>query len=378
MALDNFARFHHLPPIAIVRSQVATPVAMPSNTLLPGRRTILGAGVALAAAGIIAGRAWAAGDAPAASAAPPAGGIAIVMNSAGASISIVDMASHRQIREVPVLREPHHWTLSPDGSELWVGDAGGNALFALDPTTGTRLGHRVLADPYQLWVSPDGRRLTVNALRFDHVDVYDAATLTLVNRFYAPSMPSHLTYAPDSSMVYSTLQGSDSVVAIDLTQNKVAWRAHVGPVPAGIIWHRDRLLVALMNGNDVAVVDPTDGAVVGHIHTGEGAHIIQISPDRRVIYVGNRVAGTLDALDGTTLRPLARYTLAGGPDCIAFAPDGKLWISRRWRDSLAVMDPADGAFDIIPVGRSPHGVFLSPMLKIFADEGRDGLGFASV
>ncbi|HTU56353.1 MAG TPA: hypothetical protein VMF62_20480 [Acetobacteraceae bacterium] len=340
---------------------------MQSDIPLLRRRSILAGGAALAAAGR-------AGAVPVA----PTGGIAIVMNSAGASISIVDMASHRQIREVPVLREPHHWTLSPDGTELWVGDAAGNAMFALDPTTGTPLGHRVLADPYQLWVSPDGTRLTINALRLNHVDVYDAATLALVHRFDESSMPSHLTYAPDSSMVYSTLQGSDGVVAIDLTRNKVAWRTRVGPVPAGIIWHRDRLLVALMNGDGVAVVDPTDGAVVGHIHTGKGAHIIQISPDRRVIYVGNRVAGTLDALDGTTLRPLARYTLTGGPDCIAFAPDGKLWISRRWRDSLAVMDPANGAFDLIPVGRSPHGVFLSPMLKLFADEGRAGLGFASV
>lgn len=344
---------------------------MQSDIPLLRRRSILGGGAALAAAGIAAGRA---GAAPA----TPAGGIAIVMNSAGASISIVDMARHRQIREVPVLREPHHWTLSPDGTELWVGDAGGNAMFALDPTTGTPLGHRVLADPYQLWVSPDGTRLTVNALRLDHVDVYDTATLALVHRFDKSSMPSHLTYAPNSSMVYSTLQGSDSVVAIDLTRNKVAWRARVGPVPAGIIWHQDRLLVALMNGNSVAVVDPTDGAVIGHIRTGQGTHIIQLSPDRRVIYVGNRVAGTLDALDGTTLNRLARYTLTGGPDCIAFAPDGKLWISRRWRDSLAVLDPANGAFDLIPVGRSPHGVFLSPMLKLFADEGRAGLGFASV
>jgi len=361
-------------------------VAKLSRMSLSTRRSLLGAGLAAGMAGLGLGARFV-NAAPAVTQAPQAapgqagagnGGIAVVMNSAGASISVVDMASHRTIREVPVLREPHHWTLSPDGSELWVGDAGGNALFALDPTTGAPLGHRLLADPYQLWVSPDGSRLTVNALRLDHVDLYDAGTLKLVRRFHVASMPSHLTYAPDSSMVYSTLQGNDSLVAIDLTRNAIAWRVRVGPVPAGIIWHQDRLLVALMNGDGVAVVDPTDGSVIGHIPTGKGCHIIQISPDRRLIFVGNRVAGTLDALDGNSLRPLARYTLTGGPDCIAFAPDGKLWISRRWRDSLAVLDPENGAFEVIPVGRSPHGVFLSPMLKLFTDEGRSGLGFASV
>ncbi len=309
---------------------------------------------------------------------PPSGGIAIVMNSAGASISIVDMATRRLIRDVPVLREPHHWTLSPDGRELWVGDASGDALFALSPTTGTLLSHRVLSDPYQLWVSPDGRLLVVNALRLNHVDLYDAASLTLIRRFYEPSMPSHLAYAPDSSMVYSTLQGTASVVAIDLVKNAVAWRARVGPAPAGIVWHQDRLLVALMNAGDVVALDPVDGRVIRRIPTGRGAHIIALAPDRRVIYVGNRVAGTIDALDGQTLRPFRRYTLTGGPDCIAFAPDGKLWISRRWTDSLAVLDPATGRFELVPVGRSPHGVFLSPMLDLFAANGRAALGTASL
>jgi len=309
---------------------------------------------------------------------PPAGGVAIVMNSAGASISVVDMATHRLIRDVPVLREPHHWTLSPGGRELWVGDASGNTLFSLSPRTGTPISHRLLSDPYQLWVSPDSRRLVVNALRLNHVDIYDAATLSLRRRFYEPSMPSHLAYAPDSSMVYSTLQGSGSVVAIDLVKNEVAWRARVGPAPAGIVWHQGRLLVALMNANDIVMLDPVDGGVMRRIPTGRGAHVIAVAPDRRLIYVTNRVAGTIDALDGQSLRPLFRYVISGGPDCISFAPDGKLWISRRWADSLAVLDPANGRFEVVAVGRSPHGVFLSPMLDLFAENGRAALGTASL
>ncbi|MGH7117565.1 MAG: YncE family protein [Acetobacteraceae bacterium] len=339
------------------------------------RRALLAGG--LATAGVLAGVGSVfAGPAPLESS--PPGGIAIVMNSIGASVSIIDIKTEKQLREVPLLREPHHWTLSPDGTELWVGDASGNTLFALSPATGSLLGHRVLADPYQLWVSPDGRRLVVNALRLNHVDVYDAATLSLTHRFHEYSMPSHLAYSPDASMVYSTLQGSGDVVAIDLVHDKVSWRVHVGLAPAGIIWHQDRLLVALMNSNDVVMLDPVDGKVTRRIPTGRGAHIITVSPDRRLLYVTNRVAGTIDALDAETLRPLRRYTLSGGPDCIAFAPDGRLWITRRWADSLAVMEPEGGRFSVVPTGRSPHGIFLSPMLKLFAEKGRAALGTASL
>lgn len=341
-----------------------------------GRRALLAGG--LAAAGGIASTARAEGVGPVGTSPGPEAGIAIVMNSAGASVSIVDMASEKLIRDVPMLREPHHWTLSPGGRELWVGDASGNTLFALSPTTGQLISHRLLSDPYQFWISPDGRRLVVNALRLNHVDVYDPATLSLIHRFHEVSMPSHLAYAPDSSMVYATLQGSESVVAIDLIATKVAWRAEVGPAPAGIVWHQDHLLVALMNANDIVMVDPTDGSVMRRIPTGRGAHIIVLSPDRRLLYVGNRVAGTIDALDWDSLSPVRRYTMSGGPDCIAFAPDGRLWISRRWADSIAVMDPTTGAFSLVGVGRSPHGVFLSPMLDLYAEKGRAALGTSSV
>ncbi|MGH7069430.1 MAG: YncE family protein [Acetobacteraceae bacterium] len=338
-----------------------------------GRRALLAGGVAVA--GSFASTAHAA---PAGGPVGPEAGIAIVMNSAGASISIVDMASEKLIRDVPVLREPHHWTLSPGGRELWVGDASGNTLFALSPTTGEPISHRVLSDPYQFWISPNGKLLVVNALRLNHVDVYDADSLSLIHRFHAFSMPSHLAYAPDSSMVYATLQGSESVVAIDLLAAKVAWKAKIGPAPAGIVWHQDHLLAALMNANDIVMVDPTDGSVMRRIPTGRGAHMIVVSPDRRLLYVANRVAGTIEALDWESLRPLRRYSLTGGPDCIAFAPDGRLWISRRWADSIAVMDPSTGAFTLVGVGRSPHGVFLSPMLNLYAEGGRAALGTSSV
>ena len=303
------------------------------------------------------------GAAPALAADPP---VAIVMNSAGATISVIDMATHRTIRTVPVLREPHHWALTPDGRELLVGDASGNALFRLDPRTGRSLGHRVISDPYQLWFSPDSKWLVVNALRLNHVDVYDAQGLRLHKRFYASSMPSHLAFSPDGSMVYSTLQGTGKVVAIDLTRMAVAWSRAVGPAPAGIIWHGEKLLCALMGGADVVELDPVDGHTTRRIPTGKGAHIIFPSPDGQVIYVGNRVAGTITRLDARTLKVEHLYTVPGGPDCIAFAPDGMMWISRRWADSIAVMDPASGRYGLVATGRSPHGVFLSTILPAAA------------
>ncbi len=291
-------------------------------------------------------------------------GTAYVLNSAAASISVIDMTSGDEKQRIPVLREPHHLVISPDGKTLVIGDSAGNELLFLDPATATLRRRVPVADPYQLGFSPDGRFLVVNGLARNQVDVYDGATTSLLHRFPLRSMPSHLAYAPDSRTVYVTLQGTDRLVAIDLSRMAVLWDQPVGRTPAGVLWHRGRLLVADMGADDVAVVDPSDGHVERRLHVGAGAHQVFLSPDGRTIWVNSRIAGLTTALDAATLATIKTYKVGGGPDDIAFAPDGHLWITRRFAESVAVLDPVSGAIRIIAAGRSPHGIYLEPPAPI--------------
>ena len=284
--------------------------------------------------------------------------LAIVLNSGSASLSVVDMATQAEIRRIPVLREPHHVALSPDRRSLLVGDAGGNEMLFLDPSTGDIQRRMPLADPYQLGFSPDGKWLAITGLARNQVDIYDAATMRLAKRFPIRSMPSHLAFAPDSSVVYVTLQGSNELAAFDLGAMETLWVAQVGETPAGVIWLDGALLVADMGTDFIAVVDPTDGHTLRRVVTGRGAHQLFLSPDGRVLYVNNRVAGTTTALDPATLAIERTYKVPGGPDCIDFAPDGRLWITERFAQRVAVLDPRTGDLQSFPVGRSPHGIFL--------------------
>ncbi len=288
-----------------------------------------------------------------------AAGLAFVVNSAGASVSVVDMATLKELRRIPVLREPHHVALTPDGKYLLVGDTVGNELLFLDPADGTVKKRLPMADPYQIGFSPNGKFFTVTGLARNQVDVYDAAGMTLLKRFPIASMPSHLAYSPDSSMVYVSLQGTDSLMAIDLTRLAVVWVKPVGKTPAGVMWHNDHVLVADMGADYVAEVDPVDGTVIRRIVTGRGAHNLFLSPDQRIVWVNNRVAGTTVALDAKTLAVMRSYAIPGGPDDIDFAPDGRLWITRRFAEKVAVLDPATGQYQTVDVGRSPHGIFLN-------------------
>jgi YVTN family beta-propeller protein len=289
--------------------------------------------------------------------------LAMVMNSGEASVSVIDMNARKVIATLPTYREPSHWTLSPDRSKLYVCDANGNALFIFDPLTAAPLGHVTIADPYQLGYTPDQKFLVVNALRINRVDVYDGATLALVKRFSPGKMPSHLDFSPDSRWSFNSMQGTDTLVSFDLTSMTTRWTAHVGPTPAGVLWLNGKVLVCIMGADYIVEVDPADGRVLRRVQTGIGAHNIFLTADRQTLYVSNRLGGSLTALDPATLTIRRTYTLPGGPDDIGIDPAGHLWIALRFAETVAVLDPATGEYESIPVGRSPHGIFLNTELS---------------
>lgn len=289
-----------------------------------------------------------------------AAGLAFVVNSGSASISVVDMSERKELRRIPTLREPHHVIPSPDGKSLLVGDTTGNQMLFLDPETGDVQRRVAVSDPYQLGFSPDGKFLVVNGLARNQVDIYDPETMALVKRFPAASTPSHMAFSPDGHSVYISLQGSDKLAAFDLTTLTPLWTEPVGPTPAGVLWLNGQVLVADMGSDYVAVVDPANGHVTDKIVTGKGAHNLFLSPDQKILWVNNRAGGTTSALDAATLKVLRSFNIPGGPDDIAFAPDGDLWITRRFAEKVAILHPETGDFETIDVGRSPHGLWLNP------------------
>jgi DNA-binding beta-propeller fold protein YncE len=158
------------------------------------------------------------------------------------------------------------------------------------------------------------------------------------------------------------MQGADTLVSFDLTTLTTRWTVPVGNTPAGVLWHNGKILVCIMGENGIVEVDPLTGQVLRRITTGKGAHNIFLSDDRRALYVSNRIGGTLSLLDPATLELKRNYVIPGGPDDIGIGPDGKIWIALRFAEAVAVMDPVTGDYTSIPVGRSPHGIFLSTEL----------------
>lgn len=290
-----------------------------------------------------------------------AAGLVYVLNSGDANIEILDAETRAQLRRIPVLREVHHLALTPDGGTLMVGDSGANEMLFINPGTGELIKREALSNPYHLGFSPDGKILVITSLRRDQVDIYrwDGKGLELAQRLDLPDMPSHLAYRPDNKVVYVTLQGSGTVVAISLETMQPLWTLDVGPEPAGIIWHKDRLLVGIMGSDHVAVVDPENRSVESKIVVGRGAHAVFPGPAGGPLYVTSRVDSRITLLDPQSLKVLQSWKIPGGPDCVSFDPQGRLWVTLRWQGKIGVVDPETGKLETQRVGRSPHGILYA-------------------
>ncbi|CCD40678.1 Surface antigen [Candidatus Paraburkholderia kirkii UZHbot1] len=301
----------------------------------------------------------------------------IVLNSAEATLSLIDENTRQVIGTVPTGKEPHHLMPTPDSSSLIVANAVSNNLMFVDPKTGAlQRWVQDIEDPYQIGFSPDKKWFVSTGLRLDRLDIYhfNGKNLSIAKRLPLATMPSHIGFTNDSSTAFVSLQLSGEIAAIDLPTQTVKWKMKVGKVPAGVwLTPGDKYLLVGMTGADyVAVVDWRNQKVVKIITTGKGAHNFRSLVDGRHVAVSNRVANTISIIDEDTLTNVGDITgLLPGPDDMELSADKKyLWVTFRFAKHVGVIDLADRKLiQTIKVGRSPHGIYFYNRAPVTAPNG---------
>src|SRR6266536_1226033 len=109
-----------------------------------------------------------------------------VPNSGSASVDVIDPRTYKVVAHFKVGRTPQHVTPSFDLRTLWVDNDKSNSLTPVSPRTG-RPGRPVpVADPYNLYFTPDGRDAVVVAEQLRRLDFRDPRTMKLHRSLPAP------------------------------------------------------------------------------------------------------------------------------------------------------------------------------------------------
>jgi YVTN family beta-propeller protein len=307
-------------------------------------------------------------SAPAAAAARPP---IFVLNSLDATISVIDPVTMTELRRLPTGKEPHHLYLSPDEKSLLVANAVGNTITLVDPRTGQiQRTMTDMTDPYQLRFSPDMKWFVTAANRLNHIDIYRVTRpatggfeLALAKRMPTGKTPSHVIIDTRSTVVYGSIQDDDQITSIDLATQTTRWTVPSGKMPADVFLSADdkTLLVALtgdafVEAYDVGINPPK---LIKRIPTGAGAHAFRAWGDKRHVLVSNRVANTISRIDIQSLSVVDVYPAPSGPDCMDLSPDRKfIYVASRWAGKLTVIDTEQKkVVRQVNVGKSPHGVW---------------------
>jgi YVTN family beta-propeller protein len=288
-----------------------------------------------------------------------------VPNSESGTVTVIDPHSFRVIRTFQTGTYDQHVTPSWDLRWLYVDNTTANTLTVIDPRTGRRGRDIPVADPYNLYFTPDGRRAIVVAESLQRLDFRDPHTWRLIRSVHIPSSgPDHLDFSADGRSLLLSCEFAGVVYRVNVASVRITGRVRVGGLPIDVKLSPDgrRYYVANQGLGGVTMISARTLHIVGFIHTGDGAHGLAVSRDTRRLYVANRLAGTISVIGFTTHRVEATWMVGESPDMLQVSPNGRqLWASNRYNATVSVISTRTGrVIHTIAVGLSPHGLAYFP------------------
>ena len=193
-------------------------------------------------------------------------------------VYVIDPALRQVIESFPVGLEPHHIVPSWDLKTLWVTSTGlrgaEGSLTPIDPKTGRPGAPVAVADPYNLYFTPDGKSAVAVAERLRRLDFRDPHTMALQYSIPTPQCGgiNHADFSIDGKYAIFTCEFSGGLVKIDIANRTVVGRLPLsrGGMPQDIRVSPDGTVfyVADMMANGVFLVDGDRFAEIGFIPTG--------------------------------------------------------------------------------------------------------------
>jgi DNA-binding beta-propeller fold protein YncE len=305
-----------------------------------------------------------------------------VPNSGSDTVDEIDPRTYKIVHHFRTGANPQHVTPSWDLKTLWVDNNAGNSLTKIDPRTGKRGRTIPVADPYNMYFTPNGRYAIVVAEQLRRLDFRDAVTMKLHHSLSVPGClgVDHMDFTADGRFLLASCEFAGRMIVVDVHKQRlvrtVVLRRGAAPQDVKLAPDGRTFYVADMISNGVWLLDGLTFKKLRFVPTGAGAHGLYASRDSRRLYVTNRGEGSISVISFHTARPVTKWRLPGGgsPDMGGVSADGRvLWLSGRYNAEVYAISTRTGRLlKRIRVGPGPHG------LAVFPQPGRYSLGHNGV
>ena len=294
-----------------------------------------------------------------------------VPDSQGDGVYVIEPKTYRVIRYIPTGAIVQHVVPGWDLRTLYATNDVGNSLTPINPNTGRRAGPNVpVADPYNMYFTPDGRHAIVVEEALDILAFRNPHTFRLQKALHVKCAGvDHMDFSADGRFALASCEFSGQLVRIDLRSETVTGYLSVGGSPQDVKLSPDGRTFYVANrflpargASGVQLVDARTIRLVGFIRTALDAHGLYVSRSTRRLYVTDRAGGAITVIDFATRRTVAVWRIPGTPDMGGVSPDGRtLWVSGRYSSAVYAISTRTGRLiATIHVGVSPHGLCVWP------------------
>ena len=296
----------------------------------------------------------------------------LVLNKEDAQLAFVDVGSGKVIARVPTGEAPHELAVSADGKLAFASNYGaqtpGSSISVIDVASHKEL-RRVdvspLRRPHGLWFADGKLYFTAEANRV--VARYDPATGKVDWIMGTGLVGTHTVVAnQDASRLFAANIGSDAIAVLERGANPLAWNETViavgkGPEALDLSPDGRELWTAHSRDGGVSIIDVASKKVALTIDLRtRRSNRLKFTPDGKLVLVSDLDAGELVVVDAASRKEVKRIPVGRMAEGILIPPDGA-------RAYVAVA--GDGAVAIVDLKT------LSVSGKIETGRGPDGMGW---
>jgi YVTN family beta-propeller protein len=295
--------------------------------------------------------------------------LVLVTNGGDGTVSIFDvMSAPRLVATVPVGKEPRELCVAPDGNRAYILNRAENSVSVLDLATYKNIA--TITDPNVqrpegCAVGGDSKRLYIASAEKDALVIVSTDNNQVVKAIPVPKAPRRVVVSPDGTKVYVSSEDTGDVVALNARTDAVLATIKTGNSARNMAFSPDGKYFLVLHAlqDTVSYVNAETNQLVTTIGVGTSPQEVAVTSDGVLAFVLARGNMNLNVIWNDAVEPRKSFRsveLQPWPiDMVA--NDRNIYVIHDRDDALSVVRVRTletFAYQTTKTGKSPQGIAM--------------------